>query len=287
MSVTSVLHVELPEAEHRSQLRKAVIASTIGTTIEWYDFLLYSTVTGLVFGKLFFPHSDPLVGVLRGVRDLYGRLHRPPDRRGDLRPLRRPHRPQGGADRDAADHRPRDLRGRASSRLTTDRHLGRRHPDRHPLHPGHRRRRRMGRLGAAVDGMGAHQPASRLHHLVAAARRAGRPAAGQRRRAGVQLDLRRPVPGLGLAHPVPAQHRHGGVGLYIRLGILETPAFRRIVAEKRIERAPVARGDQAPAEAGHPVGASRAWPSRRRPTSISPSSSPTARRCCTSRATSC
>src|SRR6201998_2248856 len=64
MAVTSVLHGELPEAEHRSQLRKAVIASTIGTTIEWYDFLLYSTVTGLVFGKLFFPHSDPLVGVL-------------------------------------------------------------------------------------------------------------------------------------------------------------------------------------------------------------------------------
>ncbi len=64
MSVTSALHGPLPEAEHRSQLRKAVIASTIGTTIEWYDFLLYSTVTGLVFGKLFFPHSDPLVGVL-------------------------------------------------------------------------------------------------------------------------------------------------------------------------------------------------------------------------------
>src|ERR1700756_4626244 len=64
MTVTSVLSGPLPEAEHRSQLRKAVIASTIGTTIEWYDFLLYSTVTGLVFGKLFFPHSDPLVGVL-------------------------------------------------------------------------------------------------------------------------------------------------------------------------------------------------------------------------------
>ena len=64
MSVASVLHGELPEAEHRSQHRKAVIANTIGTTIEWYDFLLYSTVTPLVFGKLFFPHSDPLVGVL-------------------------------------------------------------------------------------------------------------------------------------------------------------------------------------------------------------------------------
>ncbi|MBV8413179.1 MAG: MFS transporter, partial [Alphaproteobacteria bacterium] len=64
MSVASVLSGPLPEAEHRAQLRKAVIASTVGTTIEWYDFLLYSTVTGLVFGKLFFPHSDPLTGVL-------------------------------------------------------------------------------------------------------------------------------------------------------------------------------------------------------------------------------
>ena len=54
----------LSDAEHRSQLRRAVLASTIGTTIEWYDFFLYSTVTGLVFAKLFFPHSDPLVGTL-------------------------------------------------------------------------------------------------------------------------------------------------------------------------------------------------------------------------------
>jgi MFS family permease len=49
---------------HRAQLRRALIASTVGTTIEWYDFLLYGQVTGLVFGKLFFPKSDPLVGVL-------------------------------------------------------------------------------------------------------------------------------------------------------------------------------------------------------------------------------
>jgi MFS family permease len=50
--------------EHGAQLRRAVIASTIGTTIEWYDFFLYSTVTGLVFAKLYFPNSDPLVGTL-------------------------------------------------------------------------------------------------------------------------------------------------------------------------------------------------------------------------------
>src|ERR1700760_21135 len=54
----------LSEQEHRAQLRRAVIASTIGTTIEWYDFFLYSTVTGLVFARLYFPRSDPLVGTL-------------------------------------------------------------------------------------------------------------------------------------------------------------------------------------------------------------------------------
>ncbi|HTJ24954.1 MAG TPA: MFS transporter [Candidatus Limnocylindria bacterium] len=51
--------------EHRAQLTRAVIASTIGTSIEWYDFFLYSTVTGLVFAKLYFPNSDPLVGTLQ------------------------------------------------------------------------------------------------------------------------------------------------------------------------------------------------------------------------------
>ena len=54
----------LSPSEHQVQLRRAVIASTVGTAIEWYDFFLYSTVTGLVFAKLFFPHSDPWVGTL-------------------------------------------------------------------------------------------------------------------------------------------------------------------------------------------------------------------------------
>ncbi len=50
--------------EHRAQLRRAVIASTVGTTIEWYDFLLYGTMAALVFGKLFFPKSLPIIGIL-------------------------------------------------------------------------------------------------------------------------------------------------------------------------------------------------------------------------------
>src|SRR3954454_16578788 len=64
MATTATWPGPLTDAEHRAQLRRAIIASTVGTTIEWYDFLLYSVVTGLVFGRLFFPKSDPLVGLL-------------------------------------------------------------------------------------------------------------------------------------------------------------------------------------------------------------------------------
>jgi MFS family permease len=55
----------MSDQDQRSQLKRAVIASSVGTTIEWYDFFLYSTVTGLVFAKLFFPKSEPLVGTLQ------------------------------------------------------------------------------------------------------------------------------------------------------------------------------------------------------------------------------
>ena len=44
---------------HRRQLIGVVVASTIGTTIEWYDFFLYGTAAALVFPKLFFPQLDP------------------------------------------------------------------------------------------------------------------------------------------------------------------------------------------------------------------------------------
>src|SRR5438874_6209307 len=55
----------LSESEHGRQLRRAVVASTVGTVIEAYDFLLYVLVAPLVFAKLYFPASDPLVGTLQ------------------------------------------------------------------------------------------------------------------------------------------------------------------------------------------------------------------------------
>jgi len=55
----------LSDAQHRVQPRRAVVAGTVGTIIEAYDFLLYVQVAPLVFAKLFFPSSDPLVGTLQ------------------------------------------------------------------------------------------------------------------------------------------------------------------------------------------------------------------------------
>ena len=54
----------LSTSDHSTQLRQAVVASTIGTTIEWYDFFIYGTAAGLIFGKLYFPNEDPLTATL-------------------------------------------------------------------------------------------------------------------------------------------------------------------------------------------------------------------------------
>ena len=62
--MTAATYGALSEADHSAQLRKAIVASTIGTAIEWYDFFLYGTAAGLIFGKLYFPNSDPLTATL-------------------------------------------------------------------------------------------------------------------------------------------------------------------------------------------------------------------------------
>jgi len=65
MTASDIAATGLSDIEHRRQLNRALVASTVGTTIEWYDFLLYGQVSALVFGPLFFPQSTPLVGVLQ------------------------------------------------------------------------------------------------------------------------------------------------------------------------------------------------------------------------------
>ena len=64
MTTTTTTYGALSASDHSANLRRAVIASTIGTAIEWYDFFLYGIAAGLVFGKLYFPNEDPLTGTL-------------------------------------------------------------------------------------------------------------------------------------------------------------------------------------------------------------------------------
>jgi Sugar (and other) transporter len=209
MTTTEAVTKILPESEHSAQLRKAVIASTVGTTIEWYDFLLYSVVTGLVFGKLFFPKSDPLVGVLQAFAiytvDFIAR-------------------PIGAAifghfgdriGRKATLIATLPITGLATFAVAFV-----------PTYAS------IGIWGAVIltvirfiQGVGvggewggsvllamewARTNRQRLYHVVAAVRRARRPLPGEHGGANRQRDFGRPVPRLGLAHPVLSQHHHGG-----------------------------------------------------------------------------
>jgi MFS family permease len=54
----------LTDSEQTRQLRRAVIASTLCTSIEWYDFYIYGIVTALIFPTLYFPRANPMVGTL-------------------------------------------------------------------------------------------------------------------------------------------------------------------------------------------------------------------------------
>ena len=170
------------EAENvrRSQVRRAIVASTVGTSIEWYDFFLYGTAAALVFPKLFFPGANHFAGVLASFA-IYA--------------VGFAARPVGAAifghwgdriGRKATLISTLLLMGIASMLIgvmptyALDRRVGADAARRAADAPGHRRRRRVGRVGHAVHGVG--QPeAPRLHRQLAAGRRADRPAALHRR----------------------------------------------------------------------------------------------------------
>lgn len=68
----------LTEEQRKKQARRAALASVVGTSIEWYDFYLYGTMAALVFPKLFFPESDPYIGLIQSFATLFiGFLARP------------------------------------------------------------------------------------------------------------------------------------------------------------------------------------------------------------------
>jgi MFS family permease len=77
----AVIHEAAPtlDASFRRRMKnRAVVASAVGTTIEWYDFFLYQVAAGLVFPRLFFPASDPFVGTILAFSTNYlGFVSRP------------------------------------------------------------------------------------------------------------------------------------------------------------------------------------------------------------------
>ena len=229
----------IDEAEHRRQLRRAVLAATIGTAIEWYDFFLYSTVTGLVFARLYFPRADPFVGTLEafGVYAV-GFLARPigaaifghyGDRLG----------------RKAALIATLLLMGTATFLVA--------------LVPGYEH---IGIWGAILltvlrfiqgIGVGGEWGGSVLLSMEWAQSNSHRGFIASWPQFGVPAGLfLSNLAVLAVSALSGEQFLTWGwrvpflfsivliaVGLYIRLGILETPVFRRLVAERRIERTPV------------------------------------------------
>ncbi len=209
MAITAT-YGTLTASEHSTQLRKAVIASTIGTAIEWYDFFLYGTAAGLIFGKLYFPNEDALTATLAAFGTYFiGFVGRPI-----------------GA---AIFGHYGDRIGRKATLIATllcmgiatfliafvptyefDRHLGGGHLDGSADDSGHRRRRRMGRIGAAVDGMGASPRPARIGGVVAAIRGPLRVVHGEPRDPRIQPTVGRSVRHLGLANSIRALDRPRG-----------------------------------------------------------------------------
>ncbi len=225
---------------HGAQLRRAVLASTIGTTIEWYDFFLYSTVTGLVFAKLFFPHHTPLIGTL----DAFG-----------VYAIGFAARPIGAA---IFGHFG-DRLGRKSALIATLMLMGIA-TFLVGVVPGYDS---IGLWGAVIltvlrfiqgVGVGGEWGGSVLLSMewartnqhrgfVASWPQFGVPAGLFLANLAVLVFSAISGPNFatwGWRIPFLISIVLVGVGLWIRLGILETPTFRRLIAENRVEKAPVA-----------------------------------------------
>jgi MFS family permease len=239
MTTATIAAPVLSDLDHRRQLRRAVIASTIGTTIEWYDFFLYGTVTGLVFAKLYFPNSDPLVGTLQAYAVFFAGFVA---------------RPVGAA---LFGHYG-DRIGRKSTLIATLLLTGVA-TFAIALVPTYEQ---IGIWGAVLllvlrfiqgVGVGGEWSGSVLLSMEWAKTNAHRGFIASWPQFGSPCGLALATLAVlafsaisgdqfltwGWRIPFLLSIVMVGIGLYIRLGILETPVFARLVSEERIERAPV------------------------------------------------
>src|SRR5262245_41453303 len=77
-TATGTKVVDIDPSQRRQQMIRAMVASAVGTSIEWYDFFLYGVAAALVFPQKYFPQSDPFVGTLLSFSTYFvGFLARP------------------------------------------------------------------------------------------------------------------------------------------------------------------------------------------------------------------
>jgi MFS family permease len=70
--MTEEQRLDATEQQKKRQLVRAVIASAVGTSVEWYDFFLYGFAASTIFAGLFFPTSDPTTGLLLALGTYFG-----------------------------------------------------------------------------------------------------------------------------------------------------------------------------------------------------------------------
>src|SRR6267378_386778 len=172
----------------RSRLR-VILAASIGSALEWYDFFLYGTAAALVFGELFFPKSDPVVGTLLAFLTF------------GVGFVLRAQTCLGG---DAVDDRRRHHTDRPVADLCSDRLLGSRAAGRDARGAGLGRRRRIWRRGDLPGGERATKT-SRLLGQLRAARRVDRQSARGRRVCAGDAAAARGSDDVGLAPTVPGE----------------------------------------------------------------------------------
>ena len=129
----------VPSFDEQIELRtriRALVASAIGSTVEWYDYFLYGTMAGIVFGPLFFPAQNRSVSLLLSLASFALAFLHPPRRRRRLRPHRRPHRAEEDPDHHAVAHGWVDDADRAPADLPDHRRGGPGPPDVAAADPG-------------------------------------------------------------------------------------------------------------------------------------------------------
>ncbi|MEV4358616.1 MFS transporter [Nonomuraea sp. NPDC049625] len=224
------------QQQTRRQLVRAVIASAVGTSIEWYDFFLYGFAASTIFAELFFPKSDPTTGLLLSLGTYFGGFAA---------------RPIGAA---IFGHYG-DRIGRKATLIITLVSMG---------------------IATALVGLvptyeqigiwgGILLTVLRLLQGISVggewggsvllATEWGKSRGGRRGFLGswpqfgvpvglvlgyLALEVFQPLdPDWGWRIPFLLSIVMAGVGLYIRLGILETPVFTKVLQENRVERVPV------------------------------------------------